>query len=184
MTPDKKPPRPRRRPARTDPAKSRPSPDDPYNIVYFRRHADDDPGQAIPGREFLRRCPPKVRATMVAVLTQVAAAPPHRFAGGGYWEAMHAHMAGYFEVRVDGPGRHHYRLFCLLDTAAQGLGPLLVIITGADKPFRTTPVAPWTVVRRWLFHVNPHHRPDDHHPGRAVSPITGLSRSQRPCATR
>lgn len=23
-------------------------------------------------------------------------------------------MAGHFEVRVDGPGRHHYRLFCRL----------------------------------------------------------------------
>ncbi len=68
----------------------------------------------------------------------MAAAPPHRFAGGGYWEAMHGEMAGYFEVRVDGPARHHYRLFCLLDTEAQGLGPLLVILTGADKPFRTT----------------------------------------------
>lgn len=75
---------------------------------------------------------------MVAVLTQVAAAPPHRFAGGGYWEAMHGHMTGYHEVRVDGPGRRHYRLFCLLDNQAQGLGPLLVVISGADKPFRTT----------------------------------------------
>lgn len=26
---------------------------------------------------------------MRAVLTEVAAAPPKRFAGGGYWEAMH-----------------------------------------------------------------------------------------------
>lgn len=75
---------------------------------------------------------------MVAVLAQVAAAPPHRFSGGGYWEAMHGTMAGYHEVRVDGPNRHHYRLFCLLDTQAQGLGPLLVVIMGADKPFRTT----------------------------------------------
>lgn len=39
---------------------------------------------------------------------------------------------------VDGPGRHHYRLFCKLDTEAQGLGPLLVVLMGADKPFRTT----------------------------------------------
>ena len=30
----------------------------------------------------------------------------------------------------------HYRLFCLLDTQAPGLGPLLVVIAGADKPFR------------------------------------------------
>ena len=24
-------------------------------------------------------------------------------------------MAGYYEIRVTGPGRRHYRLFCLLD---------------------------------------------------------------------
>ena len=45
-----------------------------------------------------------------------------------------------FEVRVDGPNRHHYRLFCLLERegAAVGLGgPSLVIIAGSDKPFRT-----------------------------------------------
>jgi hypothetical protein len=96
---------------------------------------------------------------MVAVVTQVAAAPPHRFAGGGYWEAMHADMAGYFEVRVDGPGRHHYRLFCLLDTAAEGLGSLLVIIAGADKPFRTTlPTSAYDDVRalgQEYLHRNP-----------------------------
>lgn len=91
----------------------------------------------MPGREFLRACPIKVRATMAAVLTQVAASPPHRFAGGGYWEAMHGDMTGYHEVRVDGPSRRHYRLFCLLDTDARGRGPLLVVLTGADKPFRT-----------------------------------------------
>jgi hypothetical protein len=34
-------------------------------------------------------------------------------------------MAGYYEIRVEGPGRHHYRLFSL------------VLITGKDKPFRT-----------------------------------------------
>jgi hypothetical protein len=75
---------------------------------------------------------------MRAVLTEVAASPPKRFAGGGYWEAMKGDMAGWFEVRVDGPKRHHYRLFCRLDYAAPELSkPLLVIITGLDKPFRT-----------------------------------------------
>lgn len=39
----------------------------------------------------------------------------------------------------DGPGRHHYRLFCLLDYEAHGVGkPLLVIIDGRDKAFKTT----------------------------------------------
>jgi hypothetical protein len=35
--------------------------------------------------------------------------------------------------------RHHYRLFCLLDYEAKGQDkPLLVVIDGRDKPFRTT----------------------------------------------
>ncbi|MFJ8842818.1 hypothetical protein ACIRFF_07935 [Streptomyces cyaneofuscatus] len=75
---------------------------------------------------------------MSAVLTAVAAAPPKRFAGGGYWEAMKGDMAGWFEVRVDGPERRHYRLFCLLDYEAEGnKKPLLVVVAGLDKPFRT-----------------------------------------------
>jgi hypothetical protein len=55
------------------------------------------PDQAIPGREFLNSCPVKVRATMRG-LVQVAAAPPKRFAGGGYWEAMKDDMTEWFEV--------------------------------------------------------------------------------------
>jgi hypothetical protein len=48
-------------------------------------------------------------------------------------------MGGWFEVRADGPKRHHYRLFCLLDYEAQGRDkPLLVVIDGRDKPFRAT----------------------------------------------
>jgi hypothetical protein len=75
---------------------------------------------------------------MRAVLVQVAAAPPKRFVGGGYWEAMKGDMTGWFEVRVDGPRRHHYRLFCRLDYAALGRpGPLLTVICGLSKPFRT-----------------------------------------------
>ncbi len=75
---------------------------------------------------------------MRAVLTQVAAAPPKRFAGSGYWEAMKGDMTGWFEVRVDDPHRHHYRLFCRLDYDAQDQPrPLLVVICGLDKPFRT-----------------------------------------------
>ncbi len=77
---------------------------------------------------------------MVAVVKAVAEAPPPAFSGGGKWEAMHADMAGWYEVRVDGPNRHHYRLFCLLerDGGQIGLGgPSLVIICGKDKPFRS-----------------------------------------------
>jgi hypothetical protein len=115
-----------------------PTSDDAHDVVFFRRHHDDDTEQAVPGRDFLNTCPTKVRATMRAVLIQVAAAPPKRFAGGGYWEAMKGKMTGWFEVRVDGPRRHHFRLFCRLDyTAKERPKPLLVVICGLDKPFRT-----------------------------------------------
>lgn len=97
-----------------------------------------------------------MRAKFFAVLVAVAKAPPHRFAGGGLWEAMHAPMSGWYEVRVDGPkpgggrGRHHYRLFCLIDLAAQGRHkPLLVVITGLMKPIGTTlSDADYAAVRR------------------------------------
>ena len=113
--------------------------------MYFRRHVKDDPLQTIPGREFLASCPATVRARFAAILVAVASAPPHRFAGGGYWEAMHGDMTGWFEVRVDGPkpgagrGRHHYRLYCLLDYDGLYVAkPLLVIVTGLSKPMRST----------------------------------------------
>ncbi|WP_220507871.1 hypothetical protein [Amycolatopsis dendrobii] len=121
------------------PIRTGPSSDDAHEIVYFRRHRVDDPGESAPGRDFLRKvCPAKVRVKMEAVLIAVAAAPPKRFAGGGQWEAMHGAMTGWFEVRCNGPRRHHYRLFCLLDYDAQGVDkPLLVIVDGRDKPFQT-----------------------------------------------
>lgn len=119
--------------------KTRPSSDDAHAVVYFKRHPDDDAEERAPARIFLRDvCPPGVRAKMRAVLVAVAEAPPKSFAGGGYWEAMRAEMTGWYEVRVDGPKRHHYRLFCLLDYDAEGVDkPLLVAVTGLDKPFRT-----------------------------------------------
>lgn len=47
-------------------------------------------------------------------------------------------MVGWFEVRVDGTGRRHYRLFCKLNYSAEGVDkPLLVVVDGRDKPFRT-----------------------------------------------
>lgn len=67
---------------------------------------------------------------------------------------MHGELAGFHEVRVDGPGRHHYRLFCQLDTAAtdergQPAGPYLAVIDGADKAFRSTfPAAVYARVLR------------------------------------
>lgn len=94
----------------------------------------------MPAREFLDSCPRGVAAKLVAVVKAVAEAPPPAFGGGGKWEAMHGEMTGFYEIRVDGPKRHHYRLFCILDRdgAAVGLGgPSLVLITGKEKAFQT-----------------------------------------------
>ena len=71
----------------------------------------------MPAADFLDGCPPKVRGTILAVLDAVAAAPPPAFSGGGKWEAMHGDMGGYYEIRVTGPGREQFRLFCLLENA-------------------------------------------------------------------
>lgn len=113
----------------------------PWLSHFFKRHAADDAGQAVPGREFLERCPTNVQAKLVAILHAVAEAPPPMFSGGGKWEAMHDDMKGFYEARADGKDREHFRLFCLLerDGARVGLGgPSIVIITGARKAFRTT----------------------------------------------
>ncbi len=81
----------------------------PWLIHFFQRHRVDDAARTVPARDFLDTCP--VAAKIVAVLDAVAAAPPPSFSGGGLWEAMHGEMKGFFEVRIDGPNRHHYRLF-------------------------------------------------------------------------
>lgn len=112
----------------------------PWRIHFFKRHADDDPMRSAPARDFLDRCPTSVAAKLIAVVKAVADAPPPAFSGGGKWEAMHGDMNGFYEVRVDGPKRRHYRLFCVLERegAKLGLGgPSLVLITGKDKPFQT-----------------------------------------------
>jgi hypothetical protein len=94
----------------------------------------------VPGANFLDDCPAKVRGTILAVLDAVAAAPPPAFSGGGKWEAMHGDMGGYYEIRVTGPGREQFRLFCLLENAdkltltARGLRrPAIAVITGMRK---------------------------------------------------
>jgi hypothetical protein len=112
----------------------------PWRIHFFQRHRENDPAREVPTREFLDHCPTSVAAKLVAVVKAVADAPPPAFSGGGKWEAMHGDMKGFYEVRVDGPKRHHYRLFCVLERegAKVGLGgPSLVLITGKDKPFQT-----------------------------------------------
>jgi hypothetical protein len=99
---------------------------------------------SVPGADFLDECPAKVRGTILAVLDAVAAAPPPAFSGGGKWEAMHGEMGGYYEIRVTGPGREQFRLFCMLENAeertltARGLrGPAIAVITGMRKKTRT-----------------------------------------------
>lgn len=112
-----------------------------WGVEFFQRHVDDDPTEAVPGRDFLDGIPEKVAARIISVLEAVAKAPPLSFAGGGYWEAMHDEMAGYYEVRVDGPQRTHHRLFCLLERDGKKVGldgPSIVVITGMTKPFLTT----------------------------------------------
>jgi hypothetical protein len=82
---------------------------------------------------------------MMSVLDAVAAAPPPQFSGGGYWEAMHGKMTGYFEVRKQGPKREQFRLFCILENPEDkaelektGLpGPAIAVLTGMRKPWRT-----------------------------------------------
>jgi hypothetical protein len=86
----------------------------------------------------------KIDAEFVAVLDAVAVAPPPQFAGGGKWEAMHGSMGGWHEIRLTGPGREQFRLFCVLENAAneellrRGLTkPTIAVVTGMRKPWRT-----------------------------------------------
>ncbi len=112
-----------------------------WGVEFFKRHIKDDATESVPARDFLDEIPTKVAARMVAVLDAVADAPPPAYSGGGYWEAMHDDMAGYYEVRVDGPpNRTHYRLFCLLEREGSKVGldgPSIVVIAGKKKAFRT-----------------------------------------------
>lgn len=118
------------------------SSDATHEVGFFKRHRDDDPAQSASSLNALLGFPTKVRARLLATLAAVAKAPPKRFAGGGQWEAMHGDMTGYFEARVTSKtpnGKWHYRLFCLLDYDAEGrTSPLLAVIDGAAKPYRTT----------------------------------------------
>jgi hypothetical protein len=72
--------------------------------------------------DFLEGVPTKVAAEIHAVLQAVAEAPPPSFSGGGKWEAAHGHMAGFYEIRLQGGGKNH-RLFCLLDRGEDLGGP-------------------------------------------------------------
>lgn len=88
---------------------SSPRPDG-WDVIYYRT---TDGG--CPADDFLDGCPVKVSAQLVAVLDDVAGAPPPRYSGGGRWEAMHGGMRGFYEVRAQGPRRDQFRLFCVLE---------------------------------------------------------------------
>jgi|SRR4051812_46449463 hypothetical protein len=110
-----------------------------WGIVYYK-----DAKERVPADDFLSECPTKIEATILAVLEIVRDAPPPQFSGGGKWEAMHGSMGGYYEIRVTGPSRAQYRLFCILDNgtpeqlAARGFdAPQIAVITGVVKPTRT-----------------------------------------------
>jgi len=107
-----------------------------WGIVYYQTAVG-----VAPVLDFMEACPKKVRATLAAVLEAVRTAPPPAFSGGGKWEAMHGSMNGYYEARVTGPGRTHYRLFCILDNGTpeeleqRGFeGPQIAVINGLMKP--------------------------------------------------
>jgi hypothetical protein len=124
-----------------NPVQRGPSPDDPYDVFYFRRHVADDPKQSIPARDEIDTWDDEaVVARVRAVLMAVAGAPPLRFSGGGMWEAMKKEMSGYHEVRVR-KNKKLYRVFCRLDSSpvidARGTRHpknVLVIIAAGVKP--------------------------------------------------
>lgn len=95
----------------------------PFEVMYF----DGKTGKLPNPREFLATCPVPVRAKFFAVLKAVSEAPPPRFSGGGYWEAMHGAMAGWYEIRLTGPGREQFRVFCVLRSSR------LIVVTGMRK---------------------------------------------------
>jgi len=121
------------------PVRIKPSVDDPHEIKYFKRHVDDDPATSEPARAFLRACDANVRAKFAATLTAVAAAPPHKFAGGGPMGGdarLHDRLV---RGRCNGRDRSQHRIFCLIDLAAEGATkPWLVAVTGMSKPWQTT----------------------------------------------
>lgn len=83
-----------------------------WGIVYFKTKDGK-----VSAEDFLDSCPAKIEARFHAVLEAVRDAPPPQFSGGGNWEAMHGDMGGFHEIRLTGPGRRQYRLFCVLDNA-------------------------------------------------------------------
>lgn len=106
-----------------------------WGVVYY----ETSDGR-VPSEQFLDSCPAKIDARFAAVLEAVRKAPPPQFSGGGYWEAMHGDMGGYYEIRLTGPGRCQHRLFCILDNGSpeqlrdRGFEqPQIAVLTGMTK---------------------------------------------------
>jgi hypothetical protein len=106
-----------------------------WGIVYYATRDG-----RVPAEDFLNGCPATIEARFSAVLEAVRDAPPPQFSGGGYWEAMHGDMSGYHEIRLTGPGRRQYRLFCVLDHGSREAlrkrgfeEPQIAVITGMVK---------------------------------------------------
>lgn len=115
-------------------AKIAPAQSDPWTVAYFKRHVDDDPGQSIPAKIYIwDQCPLAVQTFLTSCVAVVAEAPPPKFAGGGYWEAMHGALTGFHEIRKKYRGLH-YRLFCRLDHESIGTPHLLTLLGGMTKP--------------------------------------------------
>ena len=118
-------------------AKMSASPSDPWTVAYFVVPGDGPRPPTVPAKDYLwQECPAGVAAFFSAVIAQVAAAPPPRFAGGGYWEAMHGDLTGFHEIRKKYRGMN-YRIFCRLDAQSLGTPPLLTLLCGRTKPDRT-----------------------------------------------
>lgn len=92
--------------------------------------------EAAPGSaaELLDGAPASVAAKLLRIAEAAAEIGPLAL-GGGYVEAMHGEMAGWFEIRCTGPGREQYRLFALLEAA--GAEPAIVLVAGLRKPHRS-----------------------------------------------
>lgn len=107
----------------------------PFRVVFFAPESEKVP----PGIDYLDSCSAAIRGRFLALLVEIANAPPFRFRGGGLWEAMHGDMTGWFEVRVNFNRASHHRLFCVLDHQAKNYEErLLVVITGRTKKHSTT----------------------------------------------
>lgn len=102
----------------------------PYQLVFY---VDSDSGRS-PGKEYLNTLPIPSRVKALRLLFMIADFPPTKFPGGGFWEAMHGSMAGWFELRLSAGRSLHHRIFCLLDkNHGSSNTNLLVVITGLTK---------------------------------------------------